>query len=94
MSALPKQRTLSDAEKAAIDALHKQLQTVLAGSPSNIAFGAMEMSMAAVIGFCADDRAHAGRLVELVACDMHEQLDLNWDYLREVRAGATQPRRA
>lgn len=71
------------------EALRLQLQVVAAGHPIGVVWRAASDHFAAIIGFTANDKAHADELCETAARDMRIAIRRNWDELQRNRAIAT-----
>lgn len=70
------------------EALRVQLQMCAAGHTIGVTWRAASDHFAGIIGFAANDRAHADELVEAAARDMRSAIRRNWDELRRNREAA------
>lgn len=71
------------------EALHRDIQTVLAGHPVGTVLPAMADSFAAVIAFAADNRPAAEKMVDDFVGDLKRTIAENWEYIRSLRARAS-----
>ena len=71
--------------------LYERLQWALAGYRTDDAVGALTDSLAAVVGFSADDLAHGEVLLNTLAHDAVDSMRRNWGYLCQMKAAAMAP---
>jgi hypothetical protein len=68
--------------------LYRQIQVIIAGHRIDTVMAAEIASLAATIGFAADDLGQAEQLVTIVAADILRSVHENWSELQRMRLSA------